>query len=198
MVPTHSDSIASDEGEAPESFSLAQSRQHSKKQEDLLRQIQAAEKEKKRTRNREQDRRLKEQAENRKKKRRAGASNADVEERMEIAMQEVEAEMSNGMDDSSEEFTGINIGSNTESEKESGDEDDLEKSSDEEPWTASKTNPNHLPDYLFTSAFSSHAGKPLATQQAKKNEQRRPTRKRVRSTPQPKDLLIGYAILALL
>ncbi|KAF8060723.1 hypothetical protein FPV67DRAFT_1564076 [Lyophyllum atratum] len=213
MAPSHADSASSDEEDAPESVSLAQSKQHVKKQEDVLKQIQAAEKEKKHLRNKERDRRLKEQAEGSKRKRKENAGDADLEARMERAMQEAEAEMGEDGDsdeegdfsgEEEEDFMGIDAGSGESSEEgDSGDEDEDEDSEDEDEdeemitddeqplAAASKPNPNHLPDHLFASAFSTKSPKAASKRKANVDAPIRKARKRVRSNAPPKDVIIG-------
>ncbi|KAF5376913.1 hypothetical protein D9615_007313 [Tricholomella constricta] len=201
MALSYVDSASSDEEDAPESVSLAQSMKNVKKQDDVLKQIHTAEKEKKKLRNKERDRRLKEQAESSKKRRKKDEGDADLEARMERAMQEAEAESSEDSEfEDEEEFMGIDVGSRESSEEENfgeeeDDDEDDEMDTDEEnsePPAKLKANPNHLPDHLFASAFSSSS---KSTKVASKRKATEDTparkRKRVRSNAPPKDLLIG-------
>ncbi|RDB27407.1 hypothetical protein Hypma_004361 [Hypsizygus marmoreus] len=199
MAPSHSDSGSSDSEDAPETLSLAQSKQHVKKQEDVLQQVQAAEKLKRKARNQERDRRLKEQAENSKRSR--GDRDADLQARMKRAMQEAEAEMgedgSEDDDEDEDEFRGIDGSSGAEEDKDESEEDESgsEDESDEDEEMAvplrSKPNPNHLPDYLFEAAFSSQSTRSSLKRKAKDDVPTRKARRRTRSNASPKDVLMG-------
>ncbi|GLB36849.1 hypothetical protein LshimejAT787_0311360 [Lyophyllum shimeji] len=210
MAPSRAISASSEEEDAPESVPLSQSKHHAKQHDAMLKQIDAAEKDKKRMRNKERDRRLKEQAENSNRRRRENLGDAELEARMERAMQEAEAEMGedgddvDALDDSGdeqdEEFAGIDAasaeGSEDYSEKDEDsseeEEEDEEMGTDEEDTAVkSKTNPNHLPDHLFTSAFSSKSAKAASKRKATDDVPTRKARKRVRSNAAPKDLVIG-------
>ncbi|KAG6916981.1 hypothetical protein DXG01_004410 [Tephrocybe rancida] len=203
MPPSHEDSASSDEEDAPESVSLAQSKRNIKRSDDALHKAHAAEKEKKRLQNKERDRRLKEQAENSKRKRKEEVeSDVDLQARMERAMQEAAEEMdedgSSGehgeTDDEDEEFKGIDVDSDQYSGEDDNsvadlDNDDEEMDSDEEPVT--KSNPNHLPDHLFTSAFASTTSKATSKRKVNQDPPTRKPRKRTRSQATQKDVLIG-------
>jgi len=208
MAPSHADSTSSDEEDAPESVSLIQSKLHVKQRDDVLKRVHAAEKKKKRMRNQERDRRLKEQAEGSKRRRREDAGDVNLEARMERAMQEAEAEMGDDGDDDEGadfgeeedgDFMGIDAvsaesseGDNPGEEDEDSEEGDEEMDTDEEePPAKLKSNPNHLPDHLFTAAFSSKSAKPPLKREATDGVPTRKARKRVRSNAPLKDLLIG-------
>ncbi|KAF9457371.1 hypothetical protein BDZ94DRAFT_1273391 [Collybia nuda] len=220
MAPRNANDVSSDEDDAPESYSLTQSRQHIKTRDDELKKIQTAERDKKRARNRERDRRLKEQAENSKRKRNE-AQNGDSEliARMERAMQEAQMEM----DDDDEEEGEDDDGEHGDDEKDESDDEDEDADEDEEDegddgeefkgiressddededmgssdaessqsMGKPKAHPDHLPDHLFSSAFNSQTSKSASKRKAKEDVHNIRSRKRARSTATPKDVIIG-------
>lgn len=213
MAPYTAESISSDEEDAPESFSLAQSKRTIKQQDQHLRSFEAAEKEKKKEKNRERDRKLKERsAVTKKASSRETKVDQDhemnVETRMERAMRDARDEM-NELEDGSD-LEGLGMGSDDEDEEgdesdededeemESAEEDDSEEGDSEEnqaPPTVSKPNPNHIPDHLFASAFTSQASSlknRLGPQISESDSAPQKSRKRTRSSRTPKDLIVGY------
>ncbi|KAG6865212.1 hypothetical protein C0991_004413 [Blastosporella zonata] len=200
MAPSHEDSASSGDEDAPESVSLAQSRRNIKKGDDALQKAHAAEKSKKKLQNQGRDRRLKEQAENSKRRRNEeleGEGDAELQARMERAMQEAAAEMDEDGDSGDadeDEFKGIDINSDEYSGEGSegsgaGEDSDEEMKSDDEP--GAKSNPNHLPDHLFATAFASTTTKATSKRKANQDPPTRKTRKRTRSNATTKDVLIG-------
>ncbi|KAG5650530.1 hypothetical protein H0H81_011919 [Sphagnurus paluster] len=209
MAASYAESGSSDEEDAPEIVSLSQSKKNIKDRDNVLKQIETAEKEKKRLRNKERDRRLKEQAEGSKRKRQEKAGDGELEARMERAMQEAQAEDSDDKVGDEDEFKGIaGLSGESSAEGGSGNDDDDEMSEDEEltededmdddsdegmdeeqPTPRSKSNPNHLPDHLFASAFAAKSAK--AASKRKSTEDAPAPRKRKRTKTSPKDLIIG-------
>ena len=210
MVPYISDARSSDSGsdseDVPETFSLAQSKVAALSQNDALRQAEVAEKEKRKERNRQRDRKLKERA------LLTGRAKAldvdDVQARMERAMRDADAEEDSD-DDTSEE--GENTGDedmddDDDSSEESGEEDKEmlpaeEDTSDDDPEeteapSSTSKNLDHLPEHLFTTAFTPTA--PSASVHATSSRKTTLDKKRKRRTPGTKDALIGYVFLPIL
>ena len=207
------------DSDAPETFTLTQSKKHSQQHNAAIQRVHAAQNEKKRLQNQQRDRRLKEQAENVKKKRRAEEMVEEVElqARMERAMQEAvdEEEDEDQSTDDDEEFMGIGGDSSGVDEDDVGDDmdeeeerdDDYEAFSEDEsmetspcvtpPSTRPRRNPKHLPDHLFTAAFSqAEKAKSYPKVTSKRNatddgRSSRSTQKRAWSNAKPKDILIG-------
>ncbi|KAG6856811.1 hypothetical protein H0H87_000510 [Tephrocybe sp. NHM501043] len=202
MAPAHEDSASSGDEDAPESVSLAQSKRNIKKHDDALKKAHAAEKAKKKLKNQERDRKLKEQAESSKRRREEFEGDAELQARMERAMQEAVAELDgddgsgkdgDATDEEDEEFKGIDVDSDEYSGEGSngfGDEDfDEEMDSDE--GAVVKSNPNHLPDHLFATAFASTTPKATSKRKANQDPPTRKARKRAQTSATPKDVLIG-------
>ena len=211
-MPSHRNgSASSDDEEAPESLSLTDSKRDVKKQADILKQFQAAEKEKKRARNRQRDGRLKEQAESsRRRRKEAGKRGVDLETRMIRAMEEAEAESEDCEDE--EESQDIITGSgddqggseSNETEDAEADHDSAEDDdSDESHSNASPNklqvhetgpNPNHLPEHLFASAFTSQKDRSLKSLAKRKTTDENPkcrVKKRARNENLPRDRVVG-------
>ncbi|TFK38829.1 hypothetical protein BDQ12DRAFT_651239 [Crucibulum laeve] len=211
MAPSYHDSDSSDEEGAPEAVSLAQSKQRVQQHNDQLQKVQLAQKEKKKQTNRERDRKLKERAE----KTRGKKKDDKLESRMARAMQEGQEEMDNSEDDAvlegfaafgSEAGSGDSMDEDSEGDSEDGfynedeemgsDDDDDDDFDDEEengelPKPKSKSNPNHLPDELFTAAFSSKPIDALSKPTGAKNVQQSTSKRRKRTNTTPKDVLVG-------
>lgn len=200
-------SASSDDEEAPESFSLAQSKRDVQQHVDTLKQFQANEKEKKRVRNRERDRRLKERAESNKRRRREVSDG--LEARMKKAMEEeAEVDVNEGDDhrqgedgEESQDNIIANAGDKQGSGEsdvgeDSGSEHDGEETDEELHPNNPPTmpNPNHLPDHLFTAAFTAHAAKSntsLAKRKADEENPKHRSKKRTRHNNTPKDVVVG-------
>jgi hypothetical protein len=202
MSSHRSTSVSSDDDEAPESLSLEESRRDVQKHTDKLQQFREAEKEKKRARNRERDRRLKEQAERgRRRQKAADEPDIDLEARMKKAMEDAEAESDsddlesvadrsdNARGDDGEDFGGEHdVGeARGKSHAESNDETD-------HPLAEAMPNPNHLPDHLFTTAFTSQTVQSRTTLQKRETDEQNPNhpaKKRARRTNSAKDVVVG-------
>ncbi|KAG6809953.1 hypothetical protein H0H93_015373, partial [Arthromyces matolae] len=193
---------SSSEDEAPEAVSLAQSKRNVQKSEDALQRARAAEKEKKKEKNRAKDRRLKEQAEGSKRRREEVGGDAELQARMERAMQDAANEMDDDHEDGGdsefeeddhEEFKGIDVDSLSEEYSGQGSDSNSDSEDEAEGQSETPENPNHLPDHLFASAFASTTAKAASKRKAQEDSsiRKKKSRKRVRSNKTPKDVVIG-------
>ncbi|ESK88069.1 hypothetical protein Moror_10768 [Moniliophthora roreri MCA 2997] len=124
--PIHTELSSGDEDDAPEIFTLSQSKKDIKKHDDAIRELETAEREKKRAKNRERDRKLKEQAANSQKRRRKDEEEDEevnsAEARMLRAMQQAKDEE----DEDSEEEMGMDSGGGEDESEEDEIEEDEE------------------------------------------------------------------------
>ncbi|KAI3603777.1 hypothetical protein WG66_006669 [Moniliophthora roreri] len=219
--PIHTELSSSDEDDAPEIFTLSQSKKDIKKHDDAIRELETAEREKKRAKNRERDRKLKEQAANSQKRRRKDEEEDEevnsAEARMLRAMEQAKDEE----DEDSEEEMGMDSrGGEDESEEdeieedeedsEEDDEDDEaqdeqmadadDESSDgsefggielDEPPLTSTTKAKHLPDHIFTLAAAAAPVKKLPQPKPKEVKPQKQSKRRKRSGKGPKEVVIG-------
>ncbi|KAF7974164.1 hypothetical protein HWV62_13285 [Athelia sp. TMB] len=210
MAPYISDTRSSDSGSdsegIPETFSLAQSKVAALSQNDALRQAEVAEKEKRKERNRQRDRKLKERA------LLTGRAKVpdvdDVQARMERAMRDADAEEDSDANTSEEgENTGDeDMDGSDDSDEGSGEEDEEmlqaeEDTSDDDPEETETTssaskNLHHLPEHLFTTAFTPTA--PSGSVHAPSSRNSTLAKKRKRRTPGTKDALIGSRVVRVL
>ena len=189
---------STDDEDAPESFSLQDSKRTIKRQAANLLHFEASEREKKRARNRERDKRLKEQAKIPKRRLK------DAEARMDQAMRDAEEyEHGEGEEHSSaasenERMKGQSDSSDGDAEAESIREDQGEHvysdQTDSEREDEKTRNPDHLPDHLFVSAFS----KPTTTDKSISKSSKQihqttdPRRRSKKHSRSAKDIIVGY------
>ncbi|KAM6494872.1 hypothetical protein JOM56_009495 [Amanita muscaria] len=93
-MPMTSASTSDTDSDAPETFTLAESKKSAKRKNDDVEKAHAAQRKKSKLKNQERDKLLKEQAEKRKEKVKGGEEPLSVEARMERAMREAEEEAS--------------------------------------------------------------------------------------------------------
>jgi len=190
MAPFRDDS---DSDEAPEAFTLSQTKGVAKKRNAALRELEAAEKQKQKTKNRERDRKLKEQASQSVKRRKVdveeeenddesgGELDSGVEARMLRAMQQADEEESDvdvesggendeedeDEEEEEEEESDLDVEGGSENEKDSNDDEEEDAEMEEafdEVMDDVPSKANRLPDHLFTSTFTSKPTKdPLAS-----------------------------------
>ena len=217
MAPQHSSSHSesSDDEDAPETISLAQSKKDIQKLDAELKKAEMASRKSKKSRNREMDRKLKERADMNRDGKQKGDEVAGLEARMYRAMQEAQEEMDeegesgsvgdleeDGDDKEEQEDVSSLEGEQGEEEEEEEEEEDEveEKAEILLPKPLKKTyNANHLPDELFTAAFASKAStsKRKVLDDEEDNPPKKTTKKPKRSHTQ-RDLLVGYAFLFIL
>jgi hypothetical protein len=203
MLPFNHDSTSSDEEDAPESFSLVQSKRTIQEQDGRMNKIQTAAKQKKKEENRERDKKLKERANGKGKGKEVTEDKGDAGARMERAMREAEEEMdADDNDEADSEVQDLGLGEEDEessSEDEEPvdigdremDEDENAESCDDEDILATD---HKLPDHLFSSiatskSFPSPSLKRLSVA-PKPQKSRSKGRKRT-----AKDLIIGQVPL---
>lgn len=193
-TPTGGSSLESDL-DAPESFSLAESKKSAKRKNEEIQKAHTAIKRQGKLKNQERDRTLKEQAKRRKE--RVNKEREDVivdtpEARMERAMKEAREEGSEGGDSEGGEqdnFSGVGV-----------EDEDMESGDDENEEVLAKKPSNHLPDHLFEVAFTSHntqqaeaSNSPIQTSRKPKEAALAPKKKKRKA--QSKDMIIGYDCL---
>jgi hypothetical protein len=183
--------------DAPESFSLDQSKRSVREHDDRLKKYQHAAKQKKKNENRERDQRLKERAANGKRKRKeAAGDDGDVGARMERAMREAEREVDEEEDEERWQGFGMNDDEDGSEEEQPMDgsqsEDvgeDMDKSEESEDEGSSlRSDQAKLPDHLFTSALNSNSSR-FSSSKPSPNDLKPPKKKRRKQTT--KDLIIG-------
>jgi hypothetical protein len=193
-------SSSSDEGDAPESFSLVQSKRAIRGQDNIRQKVRAAENQKKKDANRERDRKLKERSAIRKGKSVAGLDD-DAEARMERAMQEAQEEMDeSGNDDgvSDEEFTGFGMdkdeSASASDEEESGGDDDGNMPAwdgTSSPADRSVSADMKLPDHLFTSVAAAKSLPIPKSQSRTAADDSSHRKKRIKTQQTANDIVIG-------
>ena len=208
MAPQHSSSHSesSDDEDAPETISLAQSKKDIQKLDAELKKAEMASRKSKKSRNREMDRKLKERADMNRGGKQKGDEVAGLEARMYRAMQEAQEEM----DEEGESGSAGDLEEDGDDKEEQEDvsslegeqgEEEEEEEEDEEteillpnPLKKKTHNANHLPDELFTAAFASKAStsKRKVLDDEEDNSPKKTTKKPKRSHIQ-RDLLVGYA-----
>ncbi|KIM75317.1 hypothetical protein PILCRDRAFT_827417 [Piloderma croceum F 1598] len=225
MSPYSEDVASSSDGEgAPETLSLVQSKWNAKTLDNALNDFTAAEKERRKERNRTRDRKLKERAAQTRHSERVAEERDDAHARMERAMRDAEQEKEDedeGEDEygseSEDNFEGSSKGTNSEESEDEAmemaedgedgimvsDNDDASQDVTDEGGTKSnqslarpKKNHHHLPDHLFTSAFTPQAQPSLSNLQplasvSKTNNIVRKRKHRARA----KDLIVGSRVI---
>jgi hypothetical protein len=174
--------------DAPESFSLQDSKRTVRRQAANLLQFEASEKEKQRARNRQRDKRLKEQAEIPKRRRK------DAQARMERAMLDAAKEEREGEGSSEHEAQDVDEdssdGGSQDEDIEGGEDERMRSDDDSDREDDTKRKTDYLPDHLFVSAFS----KPTATSRTISQSStqaklpRKGSKRRLRSA---KDVVVG-------
>lgn len=214
-MPPHITSSSDDE-DAPEAFSLAQSKRNVKTQDDLLKQFQARERERQKERNRKKDRQLKERASKRKDTTRSAEVEDGMQARMERAMRNAEEEATDEDEggSESESFEGSegetsSEGSGSNMEGYEDEEDSVMHSDDDESHAHldvtsesganaktsqanTKRNPQHLPDHLFTSAFTPQTQPSLLKRESLSSPPRKNSARKRTHRTHAKDLIVGY------
>ncbi|TFK64216.1 hypothetical protein BDN72DRAFT_846789, partial [Pluteus cervinus] len=218
-IQQHSDSSDS-ENDAPEAVNLSQSKKDSRQRERNIANAEAHQKEQKRAKNRERDRRLKEQAEERKRKelpdiRDDGSDEDDVDPeqgedndvlaRMERAMKEAQGEEGVDSDADGDDVNESELedgdGSDEEGSERGDGGDDEDGSGTELDGSSSslkrKRNPNHLPDELFTAAFSGVTQTKRKQESSSHESQKAPNKRRKHSHPESshKDMVLGSRVI---
>ena len=217
MAPHHSssDSESSNDEDAPEIISLAQSKKDIQKLDAELKKAEMAARKSKKSQNREMDRKLKERADmNRGGKRKGDDDEVGglLEARMNRAMQEAQEEMdeegeSGGSvgdseedgDDTEEQEDGSSLEGELSSEEEEEEEEE-EEAEILPPNPSKKTyNANHLPDELFTAAFASKAStsKRKDPEYEDDNPSKQTSKKPKRSQTR-RDLIVGYVFRSII
>lgn len=217
MAPyTVNTTSSSEDEDAPEAFSLAQSKQYAETQDDALKKFQAKEKQRQKDRNRERDRKLKERAEKTKNTKKLEERD-DVQARMERSMQNAEEEMddegevqhgSDGEDDiegsendmstEESEYEGMELSADKEdhaiqSDHESEGESDGGGFVTKQLQANPRRNPQHLPDHLFASAFTPKTHPSTSKTQSLASTSRRIDNvRRQKHKVRGKDLIVGY------
>ena len=207
MAPRHSSSHSesSDDEDAPETISLAQSKKDIQKIDAELKKAEMAARKSKKSQNREMDRKLKERADmNRGGRQKGDDEVGGLEARMYRAMQEAQEEMD-------EESESGNVGDSGKDGDDKEEEEDvssleLEQGSDDDddekeeaeilaPDPLKKTyKANHLPDELFTAAFASKASKSKRkTKDIEEDNPPKQTSKKPKRSHTREDLIVGYA-----
>ena len=202
------------DSDVPESLSLTQTKKSAQSQNKAWKQAHADEIRRKKEKNRTRDRELKERAELRK---RAKAED-DVVSRMERAMGDAGDEDSEEEDEDDLEITTEGAhkdeeGSEEYSEEGDVDEDDdmdsevqtkhqeddsmSDKSSEEEDFTSSNQNQNHLPEHLFASMSTPTPKQSMVSAPRKTQVHRKDTKKRSPHRTKPKDFVLGCVFLLL-
>ena len=207
MAPQHSSSHleSSDDEDAPETISLAQSKKDIQKLDAELKKAEMASRKSKKSRNREMDRKLKERADMNRVGKQKGDEVAGLEARMYRAMQEAQEEMDEEGEsgsvgdleedgDDKEEQEDVSSLEGEQGEEEEEDEDEETEILLPNPLKRKTHNANHLPDELFTAAFASKAStsKRKVLDEEEDNPPKKTTKKPKRSHTQ-RDLLVGYA-----
>ncbi|KAF7350562.1 hypothetical protein MSAN_01615900 [Mycena sanguinolenta] len=207
---SHSDSDAGSDSDndAPIAIPHTQAKRAAKTREAERERVAKAERDKKKERNRAKERTRAREGSGKEKKAMEEdeegeedgdeGEGEDVEARMERAMREAAEEESDEEEEDSEmrDVEGEDGDEDSEAEDEDleddgGEEDDSD--ADEEMSPPNTSSKNHLPDHLFASAFASTPStkKSLRTPVAKPMK----TKKRKRSTPGAKDLVVGSRTL---
>lgn len=194
-------SSSESDSDAPESFSLAESKKSAKRKNEEIEKAHTAIKRQGKRKNQERDRTLKEQAKRRKESVNKESEDAAVdtpETRMERAMKEAQEEGSEGGDSEGEKdgFSGLGVeGEDMESGESSSDGMD-----DESEEILAKRPPKHLPDHLFEVAFASQNAQlaeastsPVRT--SRKSKEVALASKKKKRKAQSKDMVIGYDYL---
>ena len=184
---------SSDSDDAPETFTLAESKKSAKVRSGEIEKVHAAINRKSKLKNQKRDRVLKDLA-----KRRNEIENdkgdedgrvGALEERMERAMKDAQDE-ENVVVDSEEERDNF---SDDEIEGELVDveveDEDMEFGTDEEEEDLDRKPTKHLPDHLFEAAFASQNAQ-LEESMTKCSSKPKPSRKKKRKT-QSKDIVLG-------
>jgi hypothetical protein len=208
MLPDDHDSASSGEEDAPESFSLVQSKRSVQEHDSHLKKIQTAAKQKKKEENRERDKKLNEQSKNGKGKgkgKEVTEDEGDAVARMERAMREAEEELDSDAQDEEVQGSVLGEGEDSSEDEENIDGEDREMDEDEdedEDMESSNdgdilTTDHKLPDHLFSFAANTKPS-PSSTSKhlppaRKAQKQRSNGRKRT-----AKDLIIGQALLIII
>ncbi|KZP22122.1 hypothetical protein FIBSPDRAFT_860019 [Athelia psychrophila] len=186
----------SDDEDSPETFSLEQSKLDAISKNGALRKAEAAEKEKRKEKNRQKDRKLKERALLSGKAK--GLEVNDVQDRMERAMRDAGAEEdesgAEGQDGDEEMEDSENFSDESDDEDMSNVEEDSSDEDSAEPGFPSSTsgNPHHLPEHLFTTAFTPTTPSKIPASSSRKVAL---SKKRKRQTPGTKDTLVGTRVV---
>jgi hypothetical protein len=219
MSPSHSEDVASssdDEG-APEALSLAQSKRNAETLNHALNDFKAAEKERRKERNRTRDRKLKERAAQTRHTKRVAEEGDDAHARMERAMRDAEKEEEAEDEHGSESEDNFEGSSKEISSEESEDEamemaedgedgimdsDNDDESQDEtdeggtklnQSLAKPKQNHHHLPDHLFTAAFTPQTQPSFSNPQSAASVSRpNDIVKKRKHRARAKDLIVGY------
>jgi hypothetical protein len=201
---------SSDSDDAPEAFTLAESKKSAKRKSEEIEKAHAAINRQSKLKNQERDRVLKEQAKRRKEKGNAegdGRGRVDaLEARMERAMKEAQGEESVVADSEEEHHDGFlddgiegELASDMDPDVQAEDEDmefgedgsdEEDEDEEEDPETKST---KHLPDHLFEAAFASqHAQLEETSKSTTKSSslKPKPPKKKKRKT-QSKDIVLG-------
>ncbi|KAJ7852350.1 hypothetical protein B0H14DRAFT_2759993 [Mycena olivaceomarginata] len=186
----NSDSDNDDDG-APVAIPHTQAKRAVKSREAAREAVEAGERERRKERNRERDRRAKARKET--------VEEEDVESRMERAMREAQEEADedsdaddSDADDDAQMSGGEGSQDDSASDEEADDDADMNASDADEHMS---TNPNHLPEHLFTSAFAPSS--PPAASTAKTKKALPVHKKRKRTGRGVKDLVVGSRTLRL-
>ncbi|KAJ7488068.1 hypothetical protein FB451DRAFT_1553585 [Mycena latifolia] len=188
--PPSSDSESELDADAPEAVSLTQAKHTARTQEAAREQLATEERKKRKARNRERDQRMKARAgERRGEAAREDGDEVDgVESRMERAMREAEEESGeeSGSGSASGEGEGDVQMDGVDEEEDSSDDDDDDDDEEEEEMGGS--NPHHLPEHLFASAFASGS---VATPSSSKSKLQAPASKKRKRATRTKDRVVG-------
>jgi hypothetical protein len=169
-------SSSSDEENAPEAFSLVQSKRNARTQDDALKRFQANEKERQKERNRERDRKLKERAEKTRKTK--SMQEGDMQARIKRAMRDANEEMDEKEEGEEEELEddGDEEGSENEEDVE-GSQSDMSSEEDEDMESAEDEEQSHDGDSSDESQYGindSHSISQSSLAKPKQNPQHLP------------------------
>lgn len=209
-MPPYSTDVtsSSDDEDAPEALSLIQSKRNAETHDDALNKFKAAEKAKRKERNRARDRKLKERAEKTRNTKTSATEREDAHGRMERAMRNAEEEMNEDGSESENDYEGSakETGGGDEvmemvedkndgvmESDDDGSQDETSESPSEQSQAKPKRNSQHLPDHIFTSAFTprtqlSSSKRQLLASVSRKSD----TVKRRKHRARAKDLTAGY------
>ncbi|KAF8345751.1 hypothetical protein F5887DRAFT_917124 [Amanita rubescens] len=191
---------SSDSDNAPEAFTLAESKKSAKRKSGEIEKAHAAINRQSKLKNQERDRVLKEQAKRRKERVNAEGDEdgrvGSLEARMERAMKEAQDEESVVVDSEGEHHDG-ELASDMDLDVQAEDEDmefgEDGTDDDEEEEDLEKKSTKHLPDHLFEAAFASqNAQVEDASKSTTKSSslKPKPSKKKKRKT-QSKDIVLG-------
>ncbi|KAJ8509478.1 hypothetical protein ONZ45_g8357 [Pleurotus djamor] len=167
------------ESDAPETVALSNSRKSAKKDTARIQAAKSAAKLQNKLKNREKDRKLKERAEKTR-----GIPNAE---------EAVDPEVADVDEDSGSEeaWNGVESDASSSYSQSASTEEEGDIEDDEDHAMEDLSQSKHLPDHLFSSAFSSISTKNPPLKPSKAKAAHRPKKHR-RPLGRPKDIIVGF------